>query len=107
MHKEVRFILVYPTMEKCVACKNAGYPEPQFDYDGGGLWTIFHFGKEYAETTQKTTLNEGVNEGVNGGDAHIDAINQIENVSDTTKMELAKILRLFHDSEGFKVVLKF
>ena len=42
-------------MEKCVACKNAGYPEPQFDYDGGGLWTIFHFGKEYAEVTQKTT----------------------------------------------------
>ena len=94
-------------MEKCVACKNAGYPEPQFDYDGGGLWTIFHFGKEYAETTRKTTLNEGVNEGVNGGDAHIDAINQIENVSDTTKIELAKILRLFHDSEGLKVVLKF
>ena len=90
-------------MEKCVACKNTEYPEPQFDYDGGGLWTIFHFGKEYAETTQKTTLNEGVNE----GDAHIDAINQIENVSDTTKMELAKILRLFHDSEGLKVVLKF
>ena len=86
-------------MEKCVACKNAGYSEPQFDYDGGGLWTIFHFGKEYAETTQKTTLNEG--------DTHIDAINQIENVSDTTKMELAKILRLFHDSEGLKVVLKF
>ena len=86
-------------MEKCVACKNAGYPEPQFDYDGGGLWTIFHFGKEYAETTQKTTLNEG--------DTHIDGINQIENVSDTTKMELAKILRLFHDSEGLKVVLKF
>ena len=27
----------------------------QFDYDGGGLWTIFHFGKEYAEATQKTT----------------------------------------------------
>ena len=42
-----------------------------------------------------------------GGDAHIDAINQIENVSDTTKMELAKILRLFHDCEGLKVVLKF
>ena len=86
-------------MEKCVACKNAGYPEPLFDYDGGGLWTIFHFGKEYAETTQKTTLIEG--------DTHIDAINQIENVSDTTKMELVKILRLFHDSEGLKVVLKF
>jgi len=58
-------------MEKCVACKNAGYPEPQFDYDGGGLWTIFHFGKEYAEITQKTTLNEGVNEEVNGGDAQL------------------------------------
>ena len=37
------------------ACKNAGCPEPQFDYDGGGLWTIFHFEKEYTETTQKTT----------------------------------------------------
>ena len=37
------------------ACKKNGYPEPQFDYDGGGLWTIFHFGKEYADTTQKTT----------------------------------------------------
>ena len=36
------------------ACKKNGYPEPQFDYDGGGLWTIFHFGKEYADTTQKT-----------------------------------------------------
>lgn len=85
------------------ACKNAGYPEPQFDYDGGGLWTIFHFGKEYARTTQRTTLNEGVNEGVNEGDAHVDVINQIEDVSDTTKIELAKILRLFRDNEGLKL----
>ena len=36
------------------ACKKNGYPEPQFDYDGGGLWTIFLFGKEYTDTTQKT-----------------------------------------------------
>ena len=67
----------------------------------------FHFGKEYARTTQRTTLNEGVNEGVNKGvnkgDTHIDAINQIENVSDTTKIELAKILRLFRDNEGLKL----
>lgn len=75
------------------------------------MWTIFHFGKEYARTTQRTTLNEGVNEGVNKGvnkgvnegDTHIDAINQIENVSDTTKIELAKILRLFRDNEGLKL----
>lgn len=63
--------------------------------------------KEYTRTTQSTTLNEGVNEGVNGGvnegDTHIDAINQIEGVSDTTKIELAKILRLFHDNEGLKL----
>ena len=93
------------------ACKNAGYPEPQFDYDGGGLWTIFHFGKEYTRTTQKTApsegvsegINEGVNEGVNEGDTHIDAINQIENVSDTTKIELAKILHLFHNNEGLNL----
>ena len=95
--------MVYPTMEKCLACKNAGYPEPQFDYDGGGLWTIFHFGKEYARTTQRTTLNEGVNEGVNEGDTHIDVIDKIEDVSDTTKIELAKILRLFRDNEGLKL----
>ena len=67
----------------------------------------FHFGKEYARTTQRTTLNEGVNEGVNKGvnegDTHIDAINQIEDVSDTTKIELAKILRLFRDNEGLKL----
>lgn len=90
-----------------VACKNAGYPEPQFDYDGGGLWTIFHFGKEYTRTTQKTApsegVSEGINEGVNEGDTHIDAINQIENVSDTTKIELAKILHLFHNNEGLNL----
>ena len=94
-------------MEKCVACKNTEYPEPQFDYDGGGLWTIFHFGKEYTRTTQKTApsegVSEGINEGVNEGDTHIDAINQIENVSDTTKIELAKILHLFHNNEGLNL----
>ena len=30
----------------------------QFDYDGGGLWTIFHFGKEYADTTQKLSKKQ-------------------------------------------------
>lgn len=64
-------------------------------------------GKEYAEATQKTTQktapSEGVSEGVNEGDTHIDAINQIENVSDTTKIELAKILHLFHDNEGLNL----
>ncbi len=65
-----------------------------------GLWTIFHFGKEYAEATQKTTQKTAPSEGVSEGDTHIDAINQIENVSDTTKIELAKILHLFHDNEG-------
>ena len=31
------------------ACKSAGTPEPQFKYDGGGLWTTFFFSKEYQE----------------------------------------------------------
>lgn len=31
------------------ACKTAGSPEPQFKYDGGGLWTTFFFSKEYQE----------------------------------------------------------
>lgn len=29
------------------ACKNAGCPEPEFQYDGSGLWTIFHFDEGY------------------------------------------------------------
>ena len=53
---------------------------------------------------QEAILNEGVSgevsEDVNEGDTHIDVINQIEDVSDTTKIELAKILRLFRDNEG-------
>ena len=36
-------------------CKSTGCTEPQFDYDGGGLWTIFHFGNDYVGATQKTT----------------------------------------------------
>ena len=59
--------------------------------------------KEYTRTTQSTTRNEGVNEWVNEGDTHIDVIDKIEDVSDTTKIELAKILRLFHDNEGLKL----
>ena len=59
--------------------------------------------KEYTRTTQSTTRNEGVNEGVNEGDTHIDVIDKIEDVSDTTKIELAKILRLFRDNEGLKL----
>ena len=35
-------------------CKSAGCPQPQFDYDGGGLWTIFHFGSDYVDATQIT-----------------------------------------------------
>ena len=34
-------------------------PEPKFDYDGTGLWTVFNYAKEVKnkqpETTQKTT----------------------------------------------------
>lgn len=70
-------------------------------------WFKNHFGKEYTRTTQKTApsegVSEGINEGVNEGDTHIDAINKIENVSDTTKIELAKILHLFHDNEGLNL----
>lgn len=29
------------------ACKNAGNPEPQFKYDGVGLWTTFYFSEKY------------------------------------------------------------
>lgn len=39
------------------ACKTDGYPAPNFQYDGGGLWTIFHFEENYQKaigTTQKT-----------------------------------------------------
>ena len=62
---------------------------------------------KYLPQNSKEHLSEGVseeiNEGVNEGDTHIDAINQIENVSDTTKIELAKILHLFHDNEGLNL----
>ena len=42
------------------ACKNAGCPIPEFQYNCGGLWTIFHFSGDYqqgfaSETTQETT----------------------------------------------------
>ncbi|WP_455666674.1 ATP-binding protein [Phocaeicola sp.] len=40
------------------ACKTDGYPAPEFQYDGGGLWTIFHFDENYQKTTQKTTQKE-------------------------------------------------
>lgn len=52
------------------ACKSVGVPEPQFNYNGGGLWTIFFFSEEYQkgigfidvierrpETDQKPTKN--------------------------------------------------
>ena len=35
------------------ACKEAGVPEPKFDYDGTGLWTVFYYAKEVKNTTQK------------------------------------------------------
>lgn len=86
------------------ACKKNGYPEPQFDYDGGGLWTIFLFGKEYTDTTHLSKgVNEGVSEGVSEGDTHSGVINRIEGVSDATKIELTNILHLFHSNEGLKL----
>lgn len=81
------------------ACKNAGCPEPQFDYDGGGLWTIFHFGKEYVKTTQKAILNEGVNE----GDKFEGIVEGLEGVTDIVKKELLNILKLFGNGEGLKL----
>ena len=47
-------------IERIIAsCKKEGYPEPEFDYDGGGLWTVFYFGEAHKNgisgTTQKTT----------------------------------------------------
>lgn len=45
------------------ACKTEGYPAPEFQYDGGGLWTVFHFDQNHqkvTETTQKTTQKEMV-----------------------------------------------
>lgn len=45
------------------ACKTEGYPAPEFQYDGGGLWTVFHFDQKHqkvTETTQKTTQKEMV-----------------------------------------------
>ena len=53
-------------IERIIAsCKKEGYPEPEFDYDGGGLWTVFYFGEAHKngisgttqKTTQKTTQN--------------------------------------------------
>lgn len=37
------------------ACKEAGYKEPTFKYDGTGLWIIFEYPKTTPKTTQKTT----------------------------------------------------
>lgn len=91
-------------IERIVAtCKNAGYPEPQFDYDGGGLWTIFHFGKEYVKTTRKAILNEGVNEGVNEGDNFESIVEGLEGVTDVVKKELLRVLKLFGNGEGLKL----
>lgn len=36
-------------------CREAGSKEPEFRYDGTGLWTIFEFKKTTQETTQETT----------------------------------------------------
>lgn len=95
------------------ACKTVGLPEPEYGTDGSFVWITFKRPNAVAnlgtnpDTTQKTApsegVSEGINEGVNEGDTHIDAINQIENVSDTTKIELAKILHLFHDNEGLNL----
>ena len=38
------------------ACKEAGMPEPQFNYDGTGVWTIFPYAKN-SETTRKQPEN--------------------------------------------------
>ena len=42
------------------ACKKEGFPEPQFDYDGGGLWTTFYFKEEYTRNATHTSPNKGV-----------------------------------------------
>lgn len=53
-------------IERIIAvCKTEGYPVPEFQFDGGGLWTIFHFDekcqkgtKTTQKATQKTTQKE-------------------------------------------------
>lgn len=43
------------------ACKDTDVPAPEFKYDGGGLWTVFHFSESYQRSisgdTQKTLSN--------------------------------------------------
>ena len=85
------------TIRMISECKKYGYDEPVWDVTDNTVSVIFN------NLFYKDPQNEGVNEGVNEGDTHIDAINQIEDVSDTTKIELAKILRLFRDNEGLKL----
>ena len=41
------------------ACNKEGFPDPQFDYDGGGLWTTFYFKEEYTRNATHTSPNKG------------------------------------------------
>ena len=66
-------------IERIIAsCKKEGYPEPKFDYDGGGLWTVFYFGEDYKEgisdTTQKGGQKSGQKSGQKGGQTTIEQV---------------------------------
>lgn len=70
------------------ACKSAGYPTPEFQYDSGGLWTTFHFDENYQKatfgTTQETTQRRT--------ELQIEIIKYLKTNPNATRRELAKAI---------------
>ena len=85
------------------ACKNANTPDPEFKYDGGGLWTTFYFSKEYKEgifgtdqkptrnrpeTTQETTQETSLRR----TELQKNILNYLKNNPSATRKELVKVI---------------
>lgn len=82
-------------------CKTDGYPAPEFQYDGGGLWTIFHFDESYqkaTEATQKTTQKTTQKEITKLTETQIAIVEYLKEHPQATRKELA--LRITNITEN-------
>ena len=84
------------------ACKNEGYPSPEFKYEAGGVWTIFNFSEEYQKAVSDTvnvsvndSVNVSVNDSVNSLPKQLRVLyEKIKNNPDITYGDLCKDLNI-------------
>ena len=87
------------------ACKTTGSPAPEFQYEGGGLWTTFYFSENYQkkllsliqkrpESDQKATRKRPESDQKRQEDAIIELIKENPSIS---RKEIASFLNI-HDS---------